>query len=84
MLIRILELPQSFPAGFRFVGPAPITVLEHDWFRDDPDTGAPDFATPEGRAVAEQFIRGKKYFREDRAYLVLHPKHPFTINYEAP
>ena len=26
----------------------------------------------------------KKYFREDRAYLVLHQKYPFTINYEAP
>lgn len=84
MLIRILELPQAFAPGFRFGGPVPATFMDHDWFRDDPSPPAPDFSTAEGRAEAEKFIRGKKYFRDDRAYLVLHPTHPFTINYQAP
>ncbi len=84
MLIRILELPKQFPTGFHFGGPAPVTFLEHDWFRDDPETGSPDFSTADGRASVEKFIRGKKYFHEDRVYLVLHPKYPFTIGYEAP
>ena len=34
-------------------------------------------------AIAE-FIRGKRYFDPDKAYLVLHERHSFTIGYSAP
>lgn len=85
MLIRVLELPKFAP-GFRFGGNVTATCKDLDWFRDDPVEGVdiPDFGTPEGRAEVETFVRAKKYFNPDRAYLVLHPVHPFTINYSAP
>lgn len=83
MLIRVLELP-DFAPGFRFGGKVTATFKDLDWFRDDPETGAPDFATVEGRAEVEKFVRAKNYFNPERSYLVLHPVHPFTINYKAP
>jgi hypothetical protein len=84
-LIRVFEIPP--PTGnFHFAGGERQTFVEVDWFRDDDAGmfGAPDISTPVGRAAYEQNIRGKRYFRAERAYLVLHPTHPFTINYEAP
>lgn len=84
MLYRILELP-DFAPGFRFGGNVTATCKDLDWFRDDPrPDDMPEDGTPEWRAFVEKFIRAKKYFHPDRAYLVLHPIHPFTINYTAP
>jgi hypothetical protein len=82
MLVRVFEMP-TFSGGFRFGAGKPETFIEVDWFRDDgPPT--PDFGTAAGRGEVEQFIRGKVYFKPSRAYLVLHPEHPFTIGYNAP
>ena len=82
-LIRIFEIPP--PTGtFHFGGGEQQAFIEVDWFRDDPLELQPpeySFASAEGRANIEKEIRGKRYFRKDRAYLVLHPKFPFTIGY---
>lgn len=81
-LVRVFEMPK-FSRGLRFGGGKPKTFLEVDWFRDDgPPT--PDITTPDGRAAWENFIKGQRYYKTDRAFLVLHPIHPFTIGYEAP
>lgn len=80
-LVRVFEIPP--PTGrFHFGGGEAQAFIEVDWFRDE--AGAPDIATPEGRKLWEKFIRGKRYFSSGKAYLVLHPDHPFTINYRAP
>lgn len=83
-LVRIFEIPA--PTGkFHFGGGEPQAFVEVDWFRDDPQPYlTSDFATIEGRAEIEKFIRAKRYFRPDAAYLVLHQAHSFTIGYSAP
>lgn len=81
-LVRVFEMPQEFAKGFLFSGPRAATFMEVDWFRDE--DGNPSFATEEGRTAVAEFLRVKNYFRRDRAYLVLHPQHSFTIDYEAP
>jgi hypothetical protein len=85
MLVRVFEIPP--PTGrFHFQGGEPQTFVEVDWFRDDPapDMDRPDFGSLEGRQIITEFIQGKRYYRGDRSYLVLHPLHSFTINYAAP
>lgn len=86
MLVRVFEMP-TFSGGFRFGGGKPETFIEVDWFRDDPpispEFAGPSFATTEGRAQIADFIRAKNYFRLGKSYLVLHPQHPFTVDYEA-
>lgn len=82
-LVRVFEMP-TFSGGFRFGGGKSETFVEVDWFRDDDGLGAPDITTSEGRAAWEAFIKNKKYYKADRAFLVLHPSHPFTIGYLAP
>ena len=84
MLVRVFEMPDLRTDGFLFGGGKPQTFIQVDWFRAEPEQGAPDFSTPQGRERAANFIRGKRYIKADRAYLVLHPIHPFTIGYEAP
>jgi len=79
MLIRILEIPQSSGA-FHFGGPEPQTFNEVDWFRDE--SGMMD--TPEGREKIAVFVREKRYYNADKAYLVLHQSNTFTIGYTAP
>lgn len=78
-LIRVLIIPR-LPKNFHFSGPEPVTFHEVDWFRDDDG----QVKTEEGRALIADFIMHKKYYMKDRAYLVLHSTHSFTINYEAP
>lgn len=85
MLVRVLEIPA--PTGnFHFGGGERQTFVEVDWFRDDPQPGIdmPSFSTEDGRAKVTEFIRTKRYFDPAKAYLVLHPEHPFTIGYRAP
>lgn len=85
MLVRVFEIPA--PTGhFHFGGGEPQAFLEVDWFRDDPIAGinVPSFATSDGRAQITAFIKAKRYFSPAKAYLVLHPEHPFTIGYSAP
>ena len=85
MLIRVFEIPP--PTGnFHFGGGEHQSFVEVDWFRDDPLAGVdvPSFATEEGRALVADFIKAKRYFSPDKAYLVLHPEHSFTIGYKAP
>lgn len=86
-LIRVFLMPVSLDTGrYLFSGGEPATFMQVDWFRDDPPPGTelPGVGTPEWRAMLTEFIRIKTYYRPDRAFLVLHPEHPFTINYEAP
>lgn len=84
MLIRVLELP-DFAPGFRFGGQVTATFKDLDWFRDEPrPDDMPEIGTLEWRAYVEKFVRAKRYFDPERAYLVLHPEHSFTINYTAP
>lgn len=42
------------------------------------------FDTREGRARITDFIKQKRYYDPRKAYLILHPEHPFTIGYSAP
>ncbi len=77
MLVRVLEIPP--PSGnFHHQGGEPQTFVEVDWFRDDEGF----METDEGRARAEEMVRGKVYFDGRKAYLVLHPRRPFTIGYD--
>ena len=85
MLIRVLEIPP--PTGNMHFGKnngEPQTFIEVDWFRDDPLDGVQHMFTEEGRERIAKFIRDKKYFDPEKAYLVLHQEHTFTINYKAP
>lgn len=85
MLVRVFEIPP--PTGnSHFGGGERQIFVEVDWFRDDPNPviEVPSFDTVEGREAITNFIRGKKYFDPNKAYLVLHPEHPFTIGYSAP
>lgn len=81
MLIRVFEIPP--PTGnFHFSGGERQSFVEVDWFRSD--GGHPvDMSKQEGRDLVEENVRQKRYFKPDRAYLVLHPVHSFTINYRA-
>jgi hypothetical protein len=79
-LIRVLEIP-DLTADFLFSGGKPFTFIQLDWFRDD---GYPIDGTAEKRTHLTEFIKKKGYYKEGRAYLVLHPIHPFVIGYEAP
>lgn len=79
MLIRVLEIPAS-SGSFHFSGAEKQTFLEVDWLRDE--TGIMD--TKEGRNQIADFIRKKSYFNSNKAYLVLHQNHTFTIGYSAP
>lgn len=84
MLIRVLEIPKS-SGEFCFSGGNSQTWKEVDWFRDDDaPPEAPTMETKEGREEIKQFLTGKNYFSPDKAYLVLHEKHTFTINYKSP
>ena len=85
MLIRVLEIPKS-SGEFCFGGGNPQTWIEVDWFRDDlpPDMpDAPTMATEEGRQMLVEFVKQKRYFDKNKSYLLLHPEHSVTINYEA-
>lgn len=79
-LIRVFEMPAEFPRGYCFGGGNPTSFQMVDWFRDD--LGMMEGES--GRSELAEFIRGKRYFKPDRAYLVLHERHSFTINYSAP
>ena len=84
-LVRVFELPSGLAVGYLFGGGRPAIFKEVDWFQDDPAIeGAPSFATAEGRATIEEFIRQKRYFDPNRSYLVMHEEHPMMINYAAP
>ena len=84
-LIRVLEIPP--PTGnFHFGGGEVQTFTEVDWFRDEPGMtrSAPAMDSVRGREEIAEFIKGKDYFNPDKAYLVLHQEHSFTIGYSAP
>lgn len=79
MLIRVLEIPAS-SGSFHFREAEKQAFLEVDWFRDE--TGM--MSTEEGRNQIADFIKRKPYFSSNKAYLVLHQNHTFTIGYSAP
>lgn len=81
MLIRVLEIP-PYSGNFHHLGGEPTPFIEVDWFRDDQEP--PMMANEDGREQISDFIKGKKYFDPEKAYLVLHQNHPFTIGYSAP
>lgn len=84
MLIRVLEIPSS-SGEFHFKGPEPQTFLEVDWFQDEnPMSDGKMMDTEEGRAQIAEFIKGKNYFNPNKAYIVLHQEHTFTVGYIAP
>lgn len=78
-LIRVFEMPAEFPRVYCFEC-LETSFQMVDWFRDD--LGMMDVES--GRSEIAEFIRGKRYIKPDRAYLVLHERHSFTINYSAP
>ncbi len=84
-LIRVLEIAPK-TGNFHFDGGEPQTFIEVDWFRDDPSPPNEQSMMPteEGRKQITKFIRGKKYYDPNKAYLILHQEHTFTLNYSAP
>ena len=76
MLLRIFELPKLPTPIFLFGEGVKHAFREVDWFRDDECP----ITEEANRATLEQFIRCKRYFKEDHVYLVLHPTHPMIIN----
>lgn len=80
MLIRILEIAPS-SGNFHFGKGEIQHFVEVDWFRDD---NGPDLSTEQGKSDISKFIQYKHYFDPNKAYLILHPTHSFTIGYEAP
>lgn len=89
-LIRVFEMPVSLRTErYLHQGGVAQTFIQVDWFDDSPpDDGLskrfPVVGTAEWQDALSAFIRGKRYYRPDRSFLVLHPEHSFTINYEAP
>jgi len=84
-LIRVFEIPEVLPRDFHFDGGKFITFREVDWFRDDSlnEAGIKP-GTDKWVQTLEIHIRGKRYYQAARAFLVLHPHHSITLNYEAP
>lgn len=80
MLIRVFEIPAK-TGTFHFGGGEPQAFVEVDWFRDDEYSPGDDPA--KWQSDMRGFIEKKRYSR-GQPLLVLHPTHPFTINYEAP
>jgi hypothetical protein len=88
-LIRVFKIPM--PDGQFVFGGEPKTFIEVDWFRDDPVAGLAEFgfapptmATEEGRRRIAEFIKGKRYYSDSEAFLVLSSVASFTINYNVP
>jgi hypothetical protein len=81
-LIRVFEIPPK-TGNFHFGGGEPQTFMEIDWFRNDPPFEL-DYSKASDVQEIKNFIRAKNYYKPSKAYLVLHPVYPFTINYEAP
>lgn len=74
MLIRVFEIPSPKYTD----GVEPYAFVEVDWFQDA--IGLCN--TVDGRHRLREFIENKAYFDPEKAYLVLHPMHSFTIGYE--
>ena len=88
-LIRVFRMPGAYATGEYCHRPQMCTFAFVDWFRDDEGSQLvplPDAGTPEWREMMIKFIKYKKYYQQysTSPYLILHPMHPFTINYEAP
>ena len=82
-LIRVIEIAP--PSGnYHFDRGEQQRFVEVDWFRDDGGfDDAPTMATEDGRKQIADFIRGKNYFKDGTAYLVLSETATFTIGYTA-
>lgn len=80
MLIRVLEIPPA-SGKFHFDGGEIMHFTEVDWFRDD---NMPPMPKEEKRITLASFVRGKRYYRNEQAYLILCEEDSFTINYKAP
>lgn len=78
-LIRVFQLPTTFSKDYCFTGIGQVFTMV-DWFRDD--QGMMESAS--GQAELVGFIKKKRYYSEDRAFLVLHERYTLTINYRAP
>ena len=79
-LVRVLQIAVS-TGRFHFGGGEAQAFIEVDWFRDDEHDL---METDAGRLEIERFIKAKRYFNAQKAYLVLHERHTFTIGYKAP
>lgn len=74
---HVYELPerQELAKGFAFNGGNTIGFLNVDWFSTPPN--------PPSREEVEAFVRGKRYVKPGRRYLVLgSPGHTFVIEPE--
>lgn len=68
-MIRVYEIPNEVePVGYLFGGGKPIQFLMVDWFGEPEDNDAEEH--PE-RPWLEKFIRGKRYIKAGRRYLVI-------------
>lgn len=74
IFIRVYELPDKLNGGFCFGGGVPITFTNVDWFNGQADMK---------RADVEKFVRGKKYVKPGRKYLVLSDTPEFTFQFAA-
>jgi hypothetical protein len=74
--IRVFEMPHFIKPNYRFGGGMPMPFTEVDWFRDDQGR----LKSETGRREAAEFIKTKRYYKPECAYLVLHPTHPMVIN----
>lgn len=72
VFVRVYALPLWLVQGFCVPDPVQVTFLNVDWFEVPAD---------ETREKLEAFIRTKRYFWPERAYLVLgdDPRFTFTI-----
>lgn len=82
-LVRVFMIPKPLPRDYHFAGSELVPFLEVDWFRDDL-MQYHQLTHDQVCAELSNFIKGKLYYRDNLSFLVLHPEHSFTINYEAP
>ena len=80
-LVRVYELPEEGPGGFRFGGGVPVPFLEVDWFNALPTAGSaiPGYPKPPDprtdpdvwQEKLTEFLLVKRYVQPARKYLVL-------------
>lgn len=81
-LIRVLEMP-PWTAIPNYGSGMPRVFMEVDSFPVE-DKGRYSPKLLDGQRELAALLRTKIYWKPDRAYLILHPTHSFTINYTAP
>lgn len=74
MFIMVYRLPEKLTDGFAFGAGRPITFTNVDWFNGYDGMTQVDL---------ENFIRGKKYFKDGGRFLVMSNPPEFTFQLSA-